>query len=110
MPVQLKADFHNLFVVQTVGALDIASHGAVGSVDTIVTVTSLDGADAAPLRTTDWVVQVLLPANVLAGIAVQTAFVTSTNQITLRTTNASAASVDPPSVAAGGYKFIIGRP
>lgn len=110
MPVRTKGDFHGGFVVMNVAAVDLASHGAVGSIDTVITVEALDGVDQAPLQTTDWVMQVVFPITFTAGVAVQTAIVTSATQITLRTTNASAGAVDPASIAANAIKFLIARP
>jgi hypothetical protein len=76
MPVRTKGDFHGGFVVMNVAAVDLASHGAVGSIDTVITVEALDGVDQAPLQTTDWVMQVVFPITFTAGVAVQTAIVT----------------------------------
>lgn len=110
MAVLTKGDFHNGFIVKNAGAVDLANHTAVASVNTDIAVTSLDGADAAPLRSTDVVLQVILPTTFPAGIVVQTAVVKDENEITLRTTNPSAGAIDPSSIAAGDILFVIGRP
>lgn len=108
--VSIKNDMHNTFVVMNAAAVDLASHGAVASVDTAIDVESSDGEDQYPLNATqDVVLATILPITIAAGIAVQTAAVTDANTITLRTTNASAVAVDPASIAAGGIKFVVGR-
>lgn len=64
------------------------NHTAVTSVNTDVTVTGL--------ATTD-VVMVVPPVTLEAGIAVQGAYVSSTDTLRIRTTNASAGAIDPAS-------------
>lgn len=64
------------------------NHTAVTAVNTDVTVTGL--------ATTD-VVMVVPPVTLEAGIAVQGAFVSSTDTLRIRTTNATAGAIDPAS-------------
>lgn len=68
--------------------VDPGNHTAVASVNTDVTVTGL--------ATTD-VVMVVPPVTLEAGIAVQGAYVSSTDTLRIRTTNASAGAINPAS-------------
>ena len=105
-----KGDAHNIFLVMNAGAVDLASHGAVASVDTAIDVEALDGVDQAPLIAgRDHVLAVIWPITFTAGIAYQTAVVTDSNTITIRTTNASAGAVDPASIAANLIYFVVAR-
>lgn len=109
MATTVKSDLHNVFLVKSSGAVDLANHTAVAAVNTDITVTGMNG-ETSPLDTgSDVVVQVIAPITLEAGISISAAIILSATQIRLRTTNASAGAVDPASVAAGGWVFAIGR-
>lgn len=76
--------------------IDIASNGAVASVDTTVTATGevLAGDEVLLLRA---------PAAIAAGIAFQTCHTVVADSFKLRSTNPSAGAVDP---ASGTYRFL----
>lgn len=109
MATTTKGDFHASFVVMNQAAIDLASLGAVASVDQDIAVEALDGIDQFPLMLTDFVLGWQWGATLAAGLAVQTAKVKDSATITVRITNASAGAIDNASVAANTIYFFIGR-
>jgi hypothetical protein len=112
----VKNDVHGVFIVMNQAAVDLANHGAVASVSTDIDVEAADGEDQFPLKTTDLVYGPFAAVNgagwdlINAGIAVQACSVKDANTLTLRTTNPSAAGIDPASIAANALKFLVFRP
>jgi hypothetical protein len=80
--------------------VDLANHGAVASVDTVVTV-----ATDVTLQSTDKIVAIP-PITLEAGIAVQSCVYTSATTLTMRTTNASAGAINP---ASASWTFLVLR-
>lgn len=110
MATAIKGDFHGGFLVMNTAAVDLADHTAVASVDTVITVESLDGVDQAPLKSGDIIVGPVSGVGAIeAGIVVQSCVYTSESSLTLRTTNASAGAINPASIAANLLYFLVFR-
>lgn len=86
-----------LVIFSATAAVDPASAGAVGSVDTDVTVNGVVVGD---------VVLAIPPASLTAGLAPQGATVPSANTVRLRLTNASAGAIDGASLT---WTFVVIR-
>lgn len=97
MPAEVRSDFGGIFT-QAV-TYDPAS---------LATLTIVDNAITVPgVLSTDWVVAVVPPATLNAGLSVQSARVTANNTVSVRMYNSTAGALD---AASGTWTFIIGRP
>jgi hypothetical protein len=105
MATTVHGSIEGQFVVVS-GAVDLANHTAVASVDTAITVTMPDGT-TSPLQSTD-LIQLVGGFDALeAGVVPVNVKYTSATQVTLRTTNPSAGAVNPASIAA--LTFLVSR-
>lgn len=114
MATTTKGDFHGGFLVMNTAAVDLANHTAVLSVDTDVTVESVDGVSQEPLQANDII---LGPYSVAgagfatleAGVVVVQNIYKSGTTLTMRTTNPSAGAVNPASIAANLLFWLVFR-
>jgi hypothetical protein len=106
MATTVHGSIEGQFVVVS-GAVDLANHTAVTSVDTTITVTMPDGT-TAPLQSTDLIQLVGGFTALAAGIIPQSVDYVSATQVKLRTTNPSAGAIDPANIA-GGLTFLVSR-
>lgn len=95
MAVLQRSDFGGVFLLS--GTVDIASGGTDSATDTTVT--------HADIKATDIIIAVP-PATFNAGLVAQTVHTVVAGGFTLRTTNASAGTVDPASAT---WQFIVFR-
>lgn len=105
MATTQHASIEGQFVVVS-GAVDLANHTAVLSVDTTITVTMPDGT-TNPLQSTDLIQLVGGFTALEAGIIPQSVDYVSASSVKLRTTNPTAGAINPASIAA--LTFLVSR-